>query len=408
MSLRILTLVHSHISKSFGGSEHAAFALDQTYQKENEAWILTPGPAIAKPKSNRDIQIESSSHPITMCCTNADQRNQQLAPLLEQLQPQIIHLHHYLNFGIDIIQMLKELCPKAKIVLTLHEYLLLCAHNGQMLKRETHRICRNPSPEACANCFPELDPNLFTNRKTIGQAAIDACDGLISPSHWLLEVMGQNFKLPAATRVIENGLPPSILNNYKQERAESSSKTARLNRFGFFGRASENKGLLLLLQACYQLNLRHPGSFELHIHGGGLDREPAAIQHRIQSLIMACGDLIQLHGRYQQDDIPELMEQIDWVVVPSIWWENSPVVIQEAFACRRPVIGSNHGGIAEKIIGQGGIEFQPNSAEELASCMAEATGNAILHQNLQKQMPPPFSIDACAEHHLSFYNELME
>ena len=65
----------------------------------------------------------------------------------------------------------------------------------------------------------------------------------------------------------------------------------------------------------------------MHIHGGGLEQEPAAIQHRIRNLIAACGDHIQLHGRYQQDDIPALMAQIDWVIVPSIWWENSPVVI---------------------------------------------------------------------------------
>jgi len=26
------------------------------------------------------------------------------------------------------------------------------------------------------------------------------------------------------------------------------------------------------------------------------------------------------------------MKQVDWMIVPSIWWENSPIVIQEAFA----------------------------------------------------------------------------
>ena len=40
----------------------------------------------------------------------------------------------------------------------------------------------------------------------------------------------------------------------------------------------------------------------------------------------------------------------NYVVVPSIWWENSPVVIQEAYAARRPVICSGIGGMAEKVI----------------------------------------------------------
>ena len=182
MSLRILTLVHSHISTSFGGSEHAAFALHHKYLKETDAWILTPSSTLPKSLSGHDVQIASFSHPITMLCNNADLRDQQLASLLEQIQPHIIHLHHYLNFGLDIIQKLKELCPNAKIVLTLHEYLLICAHNGQMLKRRSNRICKNPSPEACTNCFPELDQNLFTRRKFLAQATIDSCDGLITPA----------------------------------------------------------------------------------------------------------------------------------------------------------------------------------------------------------------------------------
>ena len=79
------------------------------------------------------------------------------------------------------------------------------------------------------------------------------------------------------------------------------------------------------------------------------------------------------------------MQMVDWVIVPSIWWENSPVVIQEAFACRTPVIGTDHGGIAEKIIGQGGIGFQPNDVEHLSSRMSEVIGNSRLHENCKSK-----------------------
>ena len=78
MSLRILTLVHNHKSTSYGGSEHAAFALDQAYQR-NEAWILTPNPAITKPKSTRctDCERQPSHHNVLH---KWEQRNQQLYP----------------------------------------------------------------------------------------------------------------------------------------------------------------------------------------------------------------------------------------------------------------------------------------------------------------------------------------
>ena len=404
---RILTLVHAHISTSFGGSEHAAFALHGAYRNQGEAWILTPRSAGDEQHSDRDLTITTNSNPLTLQCLDPTQRDQQLAPLLEMIKPQIIHLHHYLHFGVDVIDALKQLCPTATVVLTLHEYLLLCALDGQMLKRGSHRLCSNPGPEACVNCFDGVNPSLFEQRQEATQAALDACDGLISPSHWVLQVMQQSFKLPAATRVIENGLPRSLLNACQPNEEQTCPAAPALHRFAFFGRASERKGLLVLLQACHRLTLSHAGQFQLQLHGGGLEQEPAAIQHRIQALIGACGDHVALRGRYQQIQIPQLMQQCDWVIVPSIWWENSPVVIQEAFACGKPVLGSNHGGIAEKINGRGGVGFQPNSAEDLARCMAEAIGNGHLHQDLQEQMAPPFSVEACAAEHLSFYQELM-
>src|SRR5439155_20392507 len=44
---------------------------------------------------------------------------------------------------------------------------------------------------------------------------------------------------------------------------------------------------------------------------------------------------------YAHDELPRLMDNIDWVIVPSIWWENSPLVIQEAFAYGKPILCSD-------------------------------------------------------------------
>jgi glycosyltransferase involved in cell wall biosynthesis len=54
-------------------------------------------------------------------------------------------------------------------------------------------------------------------------------------------------------------------------------------------------------------------------------------------------------GGYRGEDVIDLMSACDWIVVPSIWWENSPVVIQEARLAARPLIVSNIGGMAEKV-----------------------------------------------------------
>jgi hypothetical protein len=67
------------------------------------------------------------------------------------------------------------------------------------------------------------------------------------------------------------------------------------------------------------------------------------------------------------------MGDVDWVVVPSVWWENSPLVIQEAFQRGRPVICSDIGGMAEKVAdGVDGLHFRAGDPEALAATIARA------------------------------------
>ncbi len=70
----------------------------------------------------------------------------------------------------------------------------------------------------------------------------------------------------------------------------------------------------------------------------------------MQKLIEEAGPRVRFYGAYQNAEMPRLMQSVDWVVMPSIWWENSPIVIQEALHHRRPVICSNIGGMAEKFV----------------------------------------------------------
>jgi hypothetical protein len=102
------------------------------------------------------------------------------------------------------------------------------------------------------------------------------------------------------------------------------------------------------------------------------------------------------------------MAQIDWVVMPSIWWENSPVVIQEAFHHRRPVICSDIGGMAEKVQhGINGLHFRVGSAEDLADRLTEAMTDTALWKELSAGCPEPLTAAACAAAHAALYTELM-
>jgi glycosyltransferase involved in cell wall biosynthesis len=103
------------------------------------------------------------------------------------------------------------------------------------------------------------------------------------------------------------------------------------------------------------------------------------------------------------------MREIDWVVVPSTWWENSPVVIQEAFLHGRPIITSDIGGMAEKVRNNiDGLHFRAASAESLVDRLVEALRSPDLWERLRSRIPRPISAIEAAEQHRALYERLLE
>jgi glycosyltransferase involved in cell wall biosynthesis len=90
------------------------------------------------------------------------------------------------------------------------------------------------------------------------------------------------------------------------------------------------------------------------------------------------------------------MSNVDWVIVPSLWWENSPLVIQEAFHFGRPVLCSDIGGMAEKVTdGVNGLHFRVGDAVSLAETMRRAVETPSLWQRLHDGISPVYGM---AEH----------
>ena len=81
--------------------------------------------------------------------------------------------------------------------------------------------------------------------------------------------------------------------------------------------------------------------------------------------------------------LPDLMSNMDWVMVPSIWWENSPLVIGEARTLGRPVICSRIGGMAEKVTeGENGLCFTVGDAHSLTDTLMRAATTPGLWDSL--------------------------
>ena len=116
--------------------------------------------------------------------------------------------------------------------------------------------------------------------------------------------------------------------------------------FGYIGTHIPAKGVDHLIQAFGRL----AGESRLRIWGRDRGVETEGLRALARSLPGNAGERVEWMGEYRnQDIVPDVFNRCDAIVVPSIWAENSPLVIHEAQQARVPVITADYGGKAENV-----------------------------------------------------------
>jgi glycosyltransferase involved in cell wall biosynthesis len=178
--------------------------------------------------------------------------------------------------------------------------------------------------------------------------------------------------------------------------------------FGFFGQLTPFKGIDVLLRAAALAADGVPIDREplLHVHGANLDLQERSFREPLVRALKAPG--VTSHGPYASTEVGSLMDGVDWVVVPSVWWENSPLVIAEAFARRRPVICSDLGGMAEKVAHErDGLRVRPGDPAALAATLRRAVSEDGLWERLSAGIRPPHTMAAHLETLTAAYEGLL-
>jgi glycosyltransferase involved in cell wall biosynthesis len=416
--MRVLYLVHGHEEFSAGGAEVAAFSLFRSMQfllGSDACWMLA-----AYPETNpslpfghlQSVYSREREYVIGTRCEYSYLNNRHILALKDAVErlinisrPTIIHIHHFMHFGIDIIPLLQRLSPHSRIVVTLHEYLALCLNNGQMVTTKDHSLCEKPDPLACVRCFPEFQSNNVFLRLQYVTSILNSVDALISPSLFLRDRYKSCGVSQTRFECIENGIHLSKTLRKTEEKGDENHN--KLDRFAYFGQLNEYKGILTLLRAVLFLKRTHGIVITLMINGANLKIQPESFQDEFRQLLAEAGASVQMLGMYKRHELASRMQSADWTIVPSLWWENSPVVIQESFYFKKPVIGSNIGGIMEKIKGKGGLLFEVGNPISLAEQIEFCAGNQTLHAELQAQIPTPFMDIDCAHSHHDLYKEIL-
>lgn len=417
---RLLYICHNHPSIWPGGAEIYAMEVYEAMRSSDEFepfFIARRGPSSSggmrggasltrvNKDQNQYLFFTDPAHFdfFYMTARNKNIYTSDFRELLLTYRPDVIHIQHTVYIGLDLLRLIKNSLPHVPIVYTLHEYLPICHRIGQMLRTVNNENCLEESPRRCHECFPHITPQDFFMRKRFIQAQLSLVDLFLAPSRFLLE------------RYVDWGIPREKIRFEDNGRSmgtrlEETPEERPRNRLAFFGQITEFKGIDVLLKAMRALGEDQAAACDAHLwlHGANLEHRSPDFQEEIKSLLEATKQSVTMAGSYQPSALPSLMANIDWVIVPSIWWENAPLVIQEAFHNRRPVICSNIGGMAEKVEnGVNGLHFRVGDPLHLAQVIRHAVGTPGLWESLREGIPEVYGMPSHVASLTNIYRTLI-
>ncbi len=413
---KVLFVAHNHPEVRPGGAEGYALELYRALRDHQgfEPYFVarvnadsrgddgrgTPFSAVGGDPNQYFVQTSNKSFDFfTLTAKDQALHTRHFRDFLLAVEPDLVHIQHTLFIGNDLITLIRQTLPDTPIVYTLHEFLAICHRNGQMLRATDGENCWTASPRRCHECFPDIPEQRFFLREQLLRSHFEHVDLFLAPSRFLME------------RYVEWGIPADRIRfedygRLPQHVPEAPPTDRPRNRFGYFGQFNPYKGVTVALEA---MSLLDPAeALHLSVHGANLDIQPQEFRDRFEDLLDQAGDNVTLQGRYRQEDLGTLMSAVDWVIIPSIWWENSPLVIQEAFIHGKPVICSDIGGMAEKVgDGVNGLHFRVGDPKSLADTIRRAAGTPGLWEELRRGIPEIYPMERHVEALAGMYQELL-
>ncbi len=391
--MKILKIIHGFPPLYNAGSEIYSQSICEELSKKHEITVFTreenpfePDFKIRTEKQNNNLTIHFINKRIdkdNYSNTNIDNK---FAEIIQKNKPDIAHIGHLNHLSTGIVEQLRK--QNINIIFTLHDFWLMCPR-GQFLQRNYeqtnyYQLCEKQNNEKCAlNCYNHYfsgnkvdykrDKSFWTSwiatRMEQTKSIIDKVSLFIAPSKYLMNRFINDFKIPKSKIIyLDYGFPTHYLKPV--DNIENNVFT-----FGYIGTHIPSKGLNLLIKAFIKIE----NKAVLKIWGRTNGQNTTALKNMAKN----CKNKIVFYGEYSNNNIVnEVFKKINCIVVPSIWGENSPLVIHEAQACKIPVITANYGGMKEYVEHKkNGLLFEHRNENDLYKKMIYALENPKLLQN---------------------------
>ncbi|MCP5020463.1 MAG: glycosyltransferase family 4 protein [bacterium] len=392
--------------------------------------------------------------------------NERFEETLLEFKPEVVHLHHLMYLSMGCLALAKK---HAKCVLfTPHDYYLECGSMGQLVHVDGS-VCERVDTRRCGTCLPhftwrqsdlqrrvgrclgavygltgldlgplarrlaatgggasststirstqsspdlapadqhELYQGLAEQRRAeLREAVMQNVDRFLCPSQFLADRM-THFGLPAEKVFL---CPTGVNEEQFLAHAQAQDGPQRKRAQGplqisFVGTVIPIKGPHLILEAWAKIPAELRSVAELSICG--------PLQHA-PSYVEGLGEIaseyhVELTGRLSREQVAKRLTHTDLLIMPSLWFENRPLVLHEALALGVPCLVSDLGGMAELVQeGRDGWHFPMGDAQALADRLARVLSKPGELEGLTPQSPDLCSWEEAAGRFEDHYQELL-
>lgn len=351
--------------------------------------------------------------------------------ILKTFKPDLVHFFHLDRLGTGLIE--RAVLAGIPRFMTLTDFWAICPTSQLLLS--DGGLCAGPSAHA-GNClkhfaqdtqegvvkkaaellpvawadllvrftqkgflpvYPKrVEVEALATRLSVNVSRLNTLNGLVAPNRFIRQIF------------VRHGVMPDLITEaaFGIETAEHNENKQRLEpqiplRIAFIGTLAAHKGCHILIDAFLKLN---QASATLKIYGR-LEDFPDYV-HKLQLLTVSHRS-IEFCGTFPNKIIGEIMQEIDVLVVPSIWHENTPLVVYSAQDARCPVVASNLPGLAAVVEDNvNGLLFNSGDSSDLARQLSRLIHEKGLLGRLSAQARTPKSTEKYVDELFSLWQEV--
>ena len=399
--MKILKVIHGYPMRYNAGSEVYSQTLCHGLAERHEVHVFTREEDAFAPDFRLRTEHDEDDDGITVHVVNnprfkdryrATGIDQRFAEVLDRVQPDIVHVGHLNHLSTSLLR--EAASREVPIVFTLHDYWLMCPREQfmQMFPEDPNNLwaaCDGQEDRKCAErCYAryfsgapderEADVGYWTDwvsrRMRHVREMSELVDLFIAPAKYLHDRYRDAFGLPESKLVyLDYGFA-------RQRMSERQRVPGEPFTFGYIGTHIPAKGIHDLVRAFGRLE----GNARLRIWGRPRGQDTDALKWIAAGLPSGVAERVDWLPEYKnQEIVGDVFNHCDAIVVPSVWVENSPLVIHEAQQARVPVITANVGGMAEYVQHEvNGLLFEHRSVTALAEQMQRFVDDRALAERL--------------------------